>query len=298
MYDTIIIGGGPAGMTAAIYAIRYKLDNIVLTKTPGGTATEAHLVENYPGFPSLSGMELMMKFKEHVEALDGTIINKEVKRIQKQEDHFSVEANSECYETKSIIIAAGSTRRKLNAKGEEEFQGKGVSYCATCDGFFFKGKTVCVIGGSDSAASAAALLSQIAEKVYVVYRGDALRAEPYWLDMIEKEENVEIITKTTVSEIKGEHMVNSVVLHDGTELAVEGVFIEIGQVPPTEMAQELGITTDEKGYIVVDSSQQTNIPGIFAAGDITTGSDGLRQIITSAAEGAIAARSAFKYQKS
>ncbi|MFO7710742.1 MAG: FAD-dependent oxidoreductase [Candidatus Woesearchaeota archaeon] len=288
MQDIIIIGGGPAGMTAGIYALRYKLSNMIITKVPGGTATEAHLVENYPGFPSLSGMDLMMKFKEHVEALGGTIVNDEARRILKKEDHFVIEGEK-TYEAKSVIIAAGSKRKKLNVKGEEDFLGKGVSYCATCDGYFFREKTVCVIGGNESAASAAAHLSQMAKKVYMVY--SELQAEPYWQEMINKD-NIELV-KDTVYEIKGEETVKSVVLSE-RELEVEGVFIETGLIPPTELAGALGVNTEE-GYIVVDEGQKTNIPGVFAAGDITTGSGGLRQIITSASEGAIAARSAFRY---
>ncbi|MFP4424075.1 MAG: NAD(P)/FAD-dependent oxidoreductase [Candidatus Woesearchaeota archaeon] len=290
MYDIIIIGGGPAGMTAGIYALRYKLSSMIITKVPGGTATEAHLVENYPGFSSLSGMELMMKFKEHFEALGGTIVNDEAKRIVKKEDRFVIDGER-TYEARSVIIAVGSKRRKLNVKGEEEFLGKGVSYCATCDGYFFREKTVCVIGGIDSAASSAVHLSQMAKKVYLIY--NELQVEPYWQDMLEKE-NIELV-KDTVHEIKGAETVKSVVLSE-RELEVEGVFIETGSIPPKELASALGVNT-KKGYIVVDEGQKTNVSGIFAAGDITTGSDELRQIITSASEGAIAARSAFRYCK-
>ena len=294
-YDTIIIGAGPAGMSAAIYAIRYKLNHLVLSEAIGGTANEAHLVENYPGFYGISGMELMMKFKEHVDHLGGAITMERVTGIEEKDGLYVVTTPSESYETKTIVIAGGSKRRKLNAKGEDTFQGKGVSYCATCDAFFFKEKTVAVVGGNDSAASAAILLAQHAKKVYIIYRGEKVRAEPYWLDKIEENDKIEVINNTNVTEIKGTNVVESVALDSGSDLPVDGVFIEIGTVPPTDMAKAIGVETDERGYIKVDVSQHTNKEGVYAAGDITTSSNSCRQIVTAAAEGTVAVMSIFKH---
>lgn len=297
MLDVIIIGGGPAGLSAAVYAQRYKLKTVVLAQAIGGTANEAHLVENYPGYKSISGFELMMKYKEHVDYLGGDVRMEEVRSITKEGDIYKVETNRECYEGKTVILAAGSKRRKLGIPGEEEFAGKGVSYCATCDGAFFRDKKVAVIGGADSAASAAVLLSQHAKEVKIIYRGDALRCEPYWIDLIEANEKISVKCCSNLTEIKGEQVVKNVLMDDGTEEEFDGIFIEVGSVPPKEMAENVGVEVDEKGYIKVEHSMATNQPGFYAAGDITTYSDYNRQIVVAASEGAIAAMSAFKFLK-
>ena len=296
MHDVIIIGGGPAGMAAAIYAIRYKLSCLIITKDVGGYANEAHKVENYPGFPSISGFELMQKFKEHVEYLGGKIVEKEVKGItHKQGNLFDVHTADMIYPAKTIIFSAGSQRRKLKAPGEEKFLGKGVSYCATCDGYFFKDKVVAVIGGGDSAGNSAVHLSRLAKKVYLFYRGQKLKMAPHWHEKIKKADNIEVHCCVNVTKIDGDGSVNSIALDDGRDIDVQGVFIEIGQVPTNEIARSLGVETDEGGYLKVDQTMHTSVKGIFAAGDITTGSDKYRQIVTAASEGAIAARSAFNH---
>ena len=291
MYDLIIIGGGPAGLSAAIYAARYKLKTLILTKIIGGEIIEAHLVENYPGTKAASGMEMMNDWKEQALNL-GTEIKEryEVKEITKQEDHFLV--NNE-YKAKAILLTTGTQRRKLDVKGEENFIGKGVSYCATCDSAFFKDKTVAVIGGSDSAVLAALLLTQYAKKVYIIYRKDRLRAEPIRTEKAENNPKIEIIYNANVTEIKGKDFVQSVKLDNSNELKLDGIFIEIGSVPSTALAKELNLELDENNCIIVDKSQKTSEDKVYAAGDITTNCNGFRQVITAAAEGAIAAHSIY-----
>lgn len=294
-YDTIIIGGGPAGMTAAIYAARYKLNALVLAESYGGTANEAHWVENWPGEPSITGNELMKKFQQHVESFDvesklGRVVNIE------KDGLFKVQTEREIFHAESIILTLGTQRRKLGVKGEEEFLGKGVSYCAHCDAFFYKNKKVAVVGGNDSAAQAALVLAQHAEKVYILYRGEELRCEPLWKEKIEEKKNIEVLNNTTVEEIQGENAVTSVKLNNG-ELETNGVFIEIGAVPNNELAKPLGIELSDDEHIKVNTQQETNVPGVFAAGDMTKGSIDFKQIIVASAHGATAAFSAFKYLK-
>ncbi len=302
MFDLIIIGAGPAGLTASIYASRYRLKHLVIGKEVGGIATETSEIGNYPGFPMITGPELMQKFSEHAKSLGTEILTEEVVKLRKIENGFEVEtASGSTFQTKSIILAVGLKRRRLNVPGESEFTGRGVSYCATCDAWFYKDKTVCVIGGSDSAAVAALTLAQFAKKVYIIYRRDKMRCEPIWMEKIEENDKIEIVYNTNVTEIIGKDKVEAVRLdnpYKGSDLLkLDGVFVEIGFVPGLELASELGIETNEKGYIKIDAHGATNVPGVFAAGDITTGSDDLRQIITAAAEGAIASYSAFKYVK-
>lgn len=302
MYDLIIIGAGPAGLAASIYASRYKLKHIVIGKEIGGLVNEAHEIGNYPGFPSISGVELMQKFVEHARSLGAEIISDEVVHIHKLDEGFEVETKSgDKYEAKTLIIATGLERRRLNIPGEKEFVGRGVSYCATCDAFFFKDKTVCVIGGSDSAAMAALALAQFAKKVYIIYRRSELRCEPVWKEKIEKNEKIEVIYNTNVIEIMGNERVEAIKLdnpYQGSDtLEVDGVFIEIGFTPGTSLVSEIGVELDESGYIKINPDCSTNVEGVFAAGDITNGSAGLRQIVTAVAEGAIAVYSAFRYLK-
>lgn len=290
MYDVAIIGGGPAGVTAAIYASRYRLRTVILCKEFGGQVTKTHRIENYPGFTSISGMELAKHLREQIEHNQIDLIEKIVQGVRKVDDHFLI--NNEI-RARMVIIAMGMKHRKLDIPGEEEFIGKGVSYCATCDAAFFKDKTVGVVGGNDSAAVAADILAQHAKKVYIIYRKDALRCEPAWKDVINGESKIEIICNTNVTQIKGEQMMDSVVLDTGNEMKLDGLFIEIGSVPSTALTEEIGVKTDEKGFIPVDASMKTNIEGVYAAGDISLGCNCMRQIVAACAEGAIAAHSVF-----
>lgn len=295
MYDLIIIGGGPAGLSAAIYAARYKLKTLVLTKIIGGEIINAHLVENYPGTKSASGLEMMRQWKDQATSFGAKVEEGiEVESVKKEKDIFLINNK---YKSKTILIATGMWRRKLNVKGEEEFIGKGISYCPTCDAAFFRDKTVAVIGGSDAAVLSALLLTQYAKKIYIIYRKDKLRAEPIRVEKVEKDQKIEIIYNSNITEIKGDKFVKSIILDNKKELELEGIFIEIGSVPSTALAKELNLKLDEESYIAVDCKQQTSEKGIYAAGDITNACHKFKQVITAAAEGAIAAHSIYEYLK-
>jgi thioredoxin reductase (NADPH) len=291
MYDLIILGGGPAGLNAALYAARSNLKVMLISRILGGAIAEAHKVENWLGTKSISGMELITNFIEHIKSYNIEIKEEEIKGIRKKGNNFEVNGN---YQAKKMIIALGTERRKLDVEGEHKYLGKGVSYCATCDGAFFKDKTVGVVGGANSAADAALSLADIAKKVYIIYRGESLRAEPKRVDIISKSKKIEVIFNANVKEIKGEKMMKSVLLDNGKEIQMDGLFVEIGAVPAATIAKEIGAELCEDGHIKVDQRQSTTIKGIFAAGDITSNSNRFKQVITAAAEGAIAARSAYE----
>lgn len=293
-YDLIIIGAGPAGLTAAIYAARYKLKTIVFGKEMESQASHAYIIENYPGFKVISGPELIKKIKKQVNNLGVKIQEEEIIDIEKQKKDFVVSTDNKKYKSKAIILALGTESRKLNLPNEDRFVGKGISYCTICDAPLFKNKVVAVIGGSDAAAMSALLLAEYAKKVYVIYRGKQLRAEPLRIEQLKKNKKIEIIYNANVKEIKGKEFVESIALNK-KELKVNGIFVEIGNVPPTYLAKRLVINTDKEGYILTNNKMQTNIPGIFAAGDIIA--KPLRQIITAANDGAIAAFSAYSYLK-
>ena len=298
MKDITIIGTGAAGMTAAIYAKRYGLDPLLIGETRGGTAVNAFQIENYPGFPKISGFDLMEKFRSHAEGLGVEAKDSKVDEVRKITDGFEVKSGDDVFETKTIILALGTTRRKLGVPGEKELDGRGVAYCATCDAAFFKDKTVAVVGGSDAATMAAMLLNQYCLKVYVIARGERLKGEPIWIERVEKSDKVEIILNTNVIKINGEKSVESLDLDQEYEgkkkLDVQGVFIEIGALPASELAENLGAELNEGKRIVVDDKQETSIEGVFAAGDITDKTGRFEQIVNSAAQGAQAAYSAFQ----
>jgi thioredoxin reductase (NADPH) len=302
IYDLIIIGLGPAGLTAGIYAARYKLKTLIIGRDLGQTA-EAWLIENYPGFQDIKGMELIEKFKEHAEKLGVEIMQMvPVNHIKKENSIFVVKTGDDQeFRAKSIILAIGMQKRKMGIPGEKKFLGKGVSYCATCDAAFFNNKVVGVVGGSDSAATAALMLSEHAKMVYIIYRKDALRAQPAWVEKINKNPKIKTIFNAIPKELKGDDVLKSVVIERAgktEEIALDGIFFEIGYEPETNLPAQLGVETDEYGHIKVKPDMSTNIEGVFAAGDVTTPSEKLRQIITASAEGAIAATSAYKYIKS
>lgn len=302
VFDLIIIGSGPAGMAASIYASRYKLDHLIFGRGDGGQMQEIHSMENWPGEISISGHDLAAKFKAHVENFGVKVSNESIARLKKLDSGgFEVETSRGKYESKSLILAMGAEYRRMNIPGEKELTGKGVSYCATCDAMFFRGKTVAVIGGGNSAAVVALELLDFATKIYLVHKYDRLKADPVWLDRIAKNPKIEVVKETQVIEIAGKEKVERIILDkaygDKNHLDVEGVFIEIGSEPGVVLAKNMGVETDEQDYIKVKGDMSTNIPGIFAAGDITTGSNKLRQVLTGAAEGAVAAASAYKMLK-
>ena len=294
-YDLIVLGGGPTAIACAIYAARFAMDVLIVGKTFGGLIATTHLVENYPGIVSTSGQGLMEMFREHMNSLNIPYISDEIRSIEKDNDYFILHSFFQKFKAYSICIATGSERKKLGIPGEEEFAGRGVSYCATCDGPFYKDKNVCVIGGSDSAAKEALFLAQNVKKVFIIYRGEEIRAEPINKRRVKELENIEIIYKTTISEIKGENKVKSVIFDSGKEFKVDGVFIEIGSIPNSDLAKRYGVKTNEKGEIIINRRSETNIPGIYAAGDVADAP--FKQAITGVAEGVIAAYSAFDYIK-
>jgi len=293
-YELAIIGAGPAGYSAAIYAVRAGIKTIILEKGfGGGLAALSPKIENYAGFESISGIDLTEKMKAHASKYTDIHFNEEVKKIKKKNEIFTIETTKDNYNTKAIILCLGTDYRKLNAAGEKELTGKGVSYCATCDGFFFKEKKVAVVGGGNSALIEAIFLKQIGcKEIYLIHRRDQLRAEKaYEEEAIQK--GVKIVYNSHVETIHGEQKVDYLELHDvntqkKSKLPVDGVFISIGEEPQNTLAKELGVKLDEKGFVIVDKQQKTNVKGVYAAGDIT---GGLRQIITACAEGAVAALS-------
>lgn len=295
MYELIIIGAGPAGLSAAIYAARYKLKTLIIGEITGGLILDAYKICNYPGFKEISGIELMKKFEEQVKELKVQIKEEEVTNINKQKDRFLITTKKNKYESKTIILAIGTRRRKLNIPGEGNFIGKGVSYCATCDAAFFKGKIVGVVGGSSAAAMTAELLERYAKKVYVIYRKDKMRAEPLVVERLEKNKKIEIVYNANVKKINGDNFIKSIELDTGKELKLDGLFIEIGAVPALAITKGLNLKTDKEGYIIVGREQSTGVEGVYAAGDISNNS--LKQVVTATAEGAIAAFSVYKYLK-
>lgn len=291
-YELAIIGAGPAGYSAAIYALRSGIKTVIFDKgMGGGLAAIAPNIENYAGFKEIPGIDLMEKMKEHVENYTKINFNEEVEDISKENDEFLIKTNKEKYKVKAILITTGTEHRKLNASGEKELSGKGVSYCATCDGFFFKGKKVAIVGGGNSALIEAIYLKQIGcSEVYVIHRRDQFRAEESYVEEA-KEKGVNFVLNSIVEKINGKDKVESLDLKDKgtgelTKLEINGVFISIGEIPQNDLAKKLGVELNENGFIKIDRQGRTNVKGVYAAGDIT---GGLRQIITAAAEGAVSA---------
>lgn len=300
IFDLIIIGGGPAGLSAAVYAERAKLDMILLEKAPvsGGQVLNTYEVDNYLGLPGINGFDLGMKFKEHAEKLGVTFKDGDVVSIDVQGDVKSIVTDKETYKAKSVIIATGAAHRKLGVPGEEELSGMGVSYCATCDGAFFKGRTVAVVGGGDVAVEDAIFLARLCEKVYVIHRRNEFRAAKTLVESLKQCPNVEIIWDSVVEEIKGVEEVCAVSLKnvktgEKSEVELQGVFVAVGMLPNTSAFADGPLDLDATGYITAGEDCATNIAGVFAAGDVRTKS--LRQIVTAVADGANAVSSVEHY---
>ena len=290
-YDLIIIVAGPAGLTAGIYASRYKLKTLILGEILGGTASEAYEICNYPGFEKIKGYELIKKFLEQAKMLGAEIKIEEALEIKKN-SLFTIKTNKSEYSGKKIIIATGTKRTRLNLPNEKELAGKGISYCAVCYAAFYKDKIVGVAGGGNAALTAAILLSKFAKKVYLIYRRNEFKkAEPVWVDEIKKNKKIEIMFNKEIKELIGNERLDKIKLSDNALLEVDGLFVEIGSVSNISLAQKLGLEI-KNDFILVDKTQETNIKGIFAAGDVTN--NALKQVITACSEGATAATYAYR----
>ena len=283
--DLIICGGGAAGLTSAVYAARSGLDFVLIdiSSSMGSQITQTSDVDNYTGFEKVNGMELVMKFYEHAKALNAPMINDEVQEISKENGIFTVRCAQGEYKSRTVIYCSGASHRELGIKGEKELLGKGVGYCAVCDGFFYRNKTVVVVGGGNTAVTDALYLSKICKKVILVHRRDSLRAEKILTERLENAENVEIMFNSEVAEILGEKSADGVLLKSGEKVDCDGVFIAVGIVPRSDTVKNLA-KIDNNGYIVADESGKTSLDGLFAAGDVRTKE--LRQIITACSDGA------------
>lgn len=299
MYDVIIIGSGPAGLSAAVYGKRAGLNLLVLEQNPmsGGQVLNTYEVDNYLGMPGQNGFDMGTAFRAHADALGVTFCEAQAQSVSQGTDCIRVSTKKETLETRTVILATGAQHMHLGVPGETELAGGGVSYCATCDGAFYKGRTVAVVGGGDAALEDAIYLARTSEKVYLIHRRDELRGARILQERLKGLPNVEILYSHTVRRIDGEDTVNSLVLRDeksGRErgLPVDGVFIAVGVRPNTELLSEL-VECDEGGYILAGEDCAASVPGIYAAGDVRR--KPLRQIVTAVADGANAAVSAERY---
>jgi thioredoxin reductase (NADPH) len=304
-FDLVIIGAGGVGLAAAMYGGRLGLKTLCLGSTHGtelpvgGVITTTNIVENYPGFIKLTGTELAEKIEKHTRSYEKVTIKEErAESVSKKGKCFQVKTDKSTYISKTILFATGTKWRKLDVPGHDEFMNKGIAYCALCDAPLFKNKITGLVGGSDSAAKDALVLSEHAKKVYIIYRGEQIRPEPINLERVKAKKNIEIINNTNVTEIKGSQFVESVVLdkpYKGkTSLDLQGLFIAIGHIPLSDLAKSIGVKTDKKKEIIIDhKTSETNVPGVFAAGDVAD--KPFKQLITGVAEGCTAAHSAYEY---
>ncbi|MDI3481420.1 MAG: thioredoxin reductase [Tepidanaerobacteraceae bacterium] len=302
MHDITIIGAGPAGLSAGIYAARAKLSTLIVERMyPGGQAAITDRIENYPGFnEGVAGAELAENMKSQAEKFGAEFLNGEVESIERQGEKFIIKLKSESLESKAVILAMGAESRKLGVKGEKEYTGRGVSYCATCDGAFYANKPVMIVGGGDSAIEEALYLTRFASSVQVVHRRDRLRATKILQERAFKNKKIKFLWNSMVDEILGKDTVEEVIIRnvmtgEKTSALVNGIFVAIGWVPNTSFVKGL-VKLDEQGYIITDETMNTGVPGLFAAGDIRK--KPLRQVVTAVADGAIAAVEAGKYLES
>ena len=296
MIDIAIIGAGPGGMTAALYASRAGYRTVVFEKmTAGGQMGLTHLIENFPGIVKTTGFDLAMTLSNQIQNFKAELMNAEVLKIERGEEAYQIVTSSETYQAKSIILALGASPRNLGVEGEIRLRGSGVSYCATCDGNFYRGADVAVVGGGNTAFEDALFLANLCRKVYLIHRREEFRAEKVLQQEVFAKSNIEVITNATVQDIEGKFEVEKILLQkdgESMELPVQGVFVAVGTVPNSEPVKDL-VALDEYGYIVTDQNMKTSAEGVFAVGDVRN--TVLRQIITACADGAIAAQSAERY---
>lgn len=293
MYDFIIIGGGCSGLSAAMYGTRLGLKTLTFAEMPGGLITTTHLVENWPGEKSISGPDLAMKLYEHALASGAEIKNEIIEKVEKLGDlHFKVTSSSgNEYEGKTLLIATGTKHRRLNIPGERELENKGVSFCALCDGAFYKDKIVSIVGGGDSAAKEALFLAEHAKKVYLIVRKNFLRAEPINAKRLEAQEKIEVLYEHELEEIIGNDKVEKVKFKNGEEMAMDGVFLAIGHIAQTELAKQLDVELNDHGEIKINRRAETSVKGVFAAGDCCDTE--FKQAITGSAEAVTASYYAY-----
>ena len=301
-WDVIILGAGSAGLSAGIYAVRSGLKTLIIDeKFAGGTIADASKVVNYPGFVEISGGDLAEKMTSHCRMVGATIHDLEpVTELQLSGDVKTVKTSRTIYEAKAVIVSMGSHYKEIGVKGESEFKGKGVSYCGVCDGPFFKGKRVLVVGGGNTACITTLYLSGLAGQVYVIHRREAFRAEESLVTDISGKGNVKVMWNTEIQEVKGDKQVRTVTLVDNvtkqtSELEVDAVFVQIGEAPNSQLAKAAGVDVDAHGFIKVNVRQQTNLPGVFAAGDITD--QPIKQVGTAVGQGITAALEAYTFIK-
>ncbi len=302
IYDVAIIGSGPAGLSASIYASRYRLKNIVFGKMIGGTITDAHKVCNYPGVSDISGLELGKRMFDQSKEEGGEFSSESIVDVKKENNIFRLLTDTDKeYFSKSVILATGTKRNKLAIPNEDKYLGKGLSYCATCDAMFYKDKTVVVIGGSNAATMAATMLADVAKQVYIIYRGKELRGEPAWVEDVKGKNNIQILYETLVVDLEGNEKLERIKINksfnDSEYIVTDGIFIEIGSEPNATLPLQLGLELDDQQYIKVDQKQATSIVGIWAAGDCTTNSNKFQQVVTAVGEGAVASNSVYSYLK-
>ena len=295
-YDIAIIGGGGTGFAAAMYAGRFRMKTVVFTgDLIGGLITWTNDVSNYPGIKQATGPELAKMLEDHAREYDVDILNQSVTEVTKSKKGFDIKSDGKAYKSKTVLFATGTTVRKLNVPGEKELTNHGVNYCALCDGYFFTNKVVAVIGGSDSAGKDALVLTQYATKVYIIYRGDKIHPEPINYDKIKASKKIEIITNTNVLSINGKEKVVSVTLDKdykaSKELKLDGVFIAVGHLPNSQMAEKLGVKLNDKKEIIIDRESKTNVFGVFTAGDVAD--TRFKQLITGVGEAVSAVYSAY-----
>ncbi len=299
VYDLVVLGGGPAGLTAAIYAARSLLSVLVVEQMlSGGQIATTEKVENYPGFPKgVGGMELGQLLEEQARNFGAEMVLSTIERVVATGDIKEIHTSEGIFRGRTLIVATGTRSRPLGVPGELELKGRGVSYCVTCDGSFFRDRTVMVVGGGDSALEEALVLTRFAAKVYIVHRRDELRATRILQERVKNNPKIELILNTVVKKINGRQAVDSVTLEDLAQnkqwdIEVDGIFLYVGMVPNTEFLND-GVLRNEYGYLVTDEGMATNLPGVFAAGDVRE--KGLRQVVTAVADGAVAAVSAVRY---
>lgn len=315
MYDFIIIGSGTSGLSAAMYAARLNLKTLIIGEMPGGLITTTHIVENWPGTVSISGPDLGMALFDHAKKSGAEFKNEKVLSVSLKDGKdsekaldksflYTVKTASNSYEGKAVLFATGTHHKTLEAKGVKEFENKGVSYCALCDGAFYKGKNVCIVGGGDSASKEAIFLAQVVAKVYIIVRKDILRADPRNQELIANSKNIEILYNTEIEEVLPDESgkkVGKIIIKTGKdsaatkELPTDGVFLAIGHEAQSDLVKNLGVELNEKGEIKINRRSETNLLGVYAAGDCADTE--FKQAITGSAEGVTAAYYAFKYVK-